>query len=105
MERIVITAYKPFPGKETELERITKEHWSILHKEGLVSDRQPIVCKAQDGTVIEVFGWKSKEAIDQAHGNPAVRRLWEEFGKVCEFVPVGAVEESGAVFSEFTPVT
>jgi hypothetical protein len=95
MERIVITAYKPLPGKEAELERITKEHWNILKKEGLVTDRQPITCRAGDGTVVEVFGWKSKEAIDQAHGNPNVRKLWEQFANVCEFVPVGNVKESG----------
>lgn len=104
MERIVIVAYRPFPGKEADLERLTKEHWKILHKEGLVTDRKPIACRSADGTIIEVFGWKSKEAIEQAHSNAAVRKLWSEYSEVCEYVPLTEVRESAGVFSEFDPL-
>ena len=30
--------------------------------------------RAADGTIVEVFEWRSAEAIQQAHNNPAVRR-------------------------------
>lgn len=104
MERIVIAAYKPLPEKDAELEWLMKTHWSFLHKGGLVSDRKSIVCKATDGTIIEVFGWKSKEAIELAHTNEAVGKMWEEYSKVCEYIPISNVSESKNMFSEFEPL-
>lgn len=104
MERIVIVGYKPLPGKETELKNLMKNHWDILDKEGLVSDRKSIVCQSNDGTIIEVFGWKSKEAIEQSHTNEAVQKLWKKYSEVCEYVPISSVNESLHLFSEFDPV-
>jgi hypothetical protein len=104
MERIVIVGYKPIPGKESELESLMKSHWDILNKEGLVSSRKSIICKAKNGTIIEIFGWKSKEAIESAHSNATVQRMWAEYSKVCEYIPIGVIEESQSMFSEFSPV-
>ena len=59
MERIVIVAYKPFPGKELELKSLILTHWDILNKEGLVTDRKSIICEAEEGIIVEIFGWKS----------------------------------------------
>jgi len=104
MERITIVGYKPFPGKETELLDLMKTHWQILRDEELVSDRESIIMQAADGTVVEVFGWKSKHAIESAHANPIVQKMWEAYGNVCEYLPVGELEECKNLFSEFTPV-
>jgi hypothetical protein len=103
MERIVILAYRPLPGKQQALELVVQKHWDILNREGLVSSRKPVVATAEDGTIVEVFGWKSKDAISAAHSNKEVLRLWEEFGQACEFIPIGVVPESQQMFSEFTP--
>lgn len=104
MERIVIVAYKPLPGKDLELRNLMKTHWGILHKEGLVTDRKSIICKSNDGILIEVFGWKSKEAMKQAHSNENIQKMWAEYLNVCEYVPISEVPESLKVFSEFEPV-
>ncbi len=104
MERIVIVAYKPFPGKEDDLKNLMNSHWDILHAEGLVTDRKSIICEAKGGTIIEVFGWKSKEAIELAHSNKAVQKMWEEYSKVCEYIPINDVKESENLFSEFSPI-
>ena len=66
MGRIVIVCYKPKSGKEKELEGLSKTDIDRLKKENLVTNRQPIIMKSQDGCIIEVFEWKSKEAIEQA---------------------------------------
>ncbi|MCX2743348.1 hypothetical protein OO013_05695 [Mangrovivirga sp. M17] len=104
MERIVIVAYKPLPGKERELKSLMKSHWEILHQEGLVTDRKSIICQSNDGTIIEVFGWKSQEAVEQSHSNENVQKMWKEYSKVCEYVPISEVPESNNLFSEFNPV-
>lgn len=76
-ERVVIVAYKPFPGKEAELDELIKTHVAILSSEGLASEREPTLLKAKDGTLVEIFGWKSKQAIEDAHSNVAVQKMWE----------------------------
>ena len=104
MERIVIVAYKPLTGKHKALEELMLKHWKILAGQKLVSDRQPIIMKASDGTFIEVFGWRSAEAMGEAHSNPEVLKMWDEYASVCEYVPIGSLEESNNLFSEFEPV-
>ena len=104
MERIVIVAYKPKAGKSDRLKDLVSSHWKTLNKLGMVSKREPIIAESEDGTVIEVFGWKSKEAIDQAHSNKTVQAMWQDFASVCDYVPISNTEESKSVFSEFTPL-
>lgn len=102
MGRIVIVAYKPFPGKEEELDQLMKEHVNILRKEGLATDRESILMKSEDGTVIEVFEWVSKDAIDMAHTNTNVLKMWDDYSKVCEYIPISDIKESSELFSEFS---
>ena len=104
MERIAIVGYKPFQGKEAELLELMKTHWQKLDEENLVSKRKSIIMQSSNGTVIEVFGWKSKEAIEKAHSNPVVNKMWEDYSKVCEYIPISDLEESSNLFSEFTPI-
>ncbi len=104
MERIVIVGYKPFPGKEAELLELMKVHWQILDRENLVSDRKSIIMQSKDGTIIEIFGWKSKEAIESAHSKPVIQKMMNDYAKVCEYVPISDLDESTNLFSEFTPI-
>ncbi|AYN66368.1 hypothetical protein D1013_02710 [Euzebyella marina] len=104
MERIVIVAYKPFKGKENQLMELSTSHWKTLHDLGLVSDRRPILMQAKDKTVIEVFGWKSKQAMEEAHSNPTMNKMWSAYAEVCQYIPIGSVEEANALFSEFNPL-
>lgn len=99
----MIACYKPKPGKEKALRALIVDHVPTLRRIGLVTDRQPILMEAKDGTLVEVFEWTSAEAIQTAHGHPAVLRMWEEYGKVCDYIPVAQVPEATQMFSEFTP--
>ena len=101
--RIVIACYRPKPGKEKALRALIVDHVATLRRIGLVTDRVPVLMEAKDGTLIEVFEWASAEAIQQAHGHPAVLRMWDEYGKVCDYVPVAQVPEATQMFAEFTP--
>ncbi len=104
MGRIVIACYKPKPGKEKELEELSKTHVDRLRKEDLVTDRTPVLMKAKDGTVVEVFEWKSEAAIQEAHKNAEVQKMWEEYSEVCEYVKPINVAEFQNLFSEFEPL-
>jgi hypothetical protein len=104
MERIVIAAYRPKPGQAEALRALMHTHLPRLRAEGLVTDRESILMEAKDGSFVEVFGWKSKEAIEAAHHNPAVLAMWSEYAAVCDYVPVATLAEAQQLFSEFTPV-
>ncbi|MEP6513876.1 MAG: hypothetical protein ABJA79_08400 [Parafilimonas sp.] len=102
-ERIVIVAYKPKEGKAETLRQLMREHYSILKSENLVTDRASVMMEAKDGTIIEVFEWKSKSAVEQAHTNPVILEMWGKYAEACDYIPVGKVEEASNLFSDFTP--
>lgn len=102
--RIVVVAYRPKPGKAEALKKLIVDHVATLRAQKLVTDREPITMVASDGTVVEVFEWASKAAIQAAHTNPAVLKMWDEYAPICDYVPIAQVPEAAQLFSEFTPV-
>lgn len=104
MGRIVIACYRPFPGKAKELEKLMKSHLPTLKGQGLVTDRVSIMMQAEDGTIIEVFEWKSKKAIEAAHTNPEVLKMWEAYNQVCEYIKPSEIKECHNLFAEFAPL-
>lgn len=101
---IVIASFKPKAGKEELLFEAIREHLPILRKEGLVTDKDNYIMQSEDGSIIEVFEWKSEEAIEKAHNNKSVLELWKKFEEACEYIPVANIEEAKHVFSNFKPV-
>jgi quinol monooxygenase YgiN len=102
--RIVIVGYRPHPGQREALRRLMAGHVPALRAQQLVTDRPPITMEAKDGTIVEIFEWVSAAAIEAAHTNPAVLAMWDDFGKVCDYVPVAQIPEAAEIFSEFTPL-
>jgi hypothetical protein len=102
--RIVIVVYKPLPGKGRDLEKVVAKHLDVLKSEKLVTDRKPIVMRASDGSIVEVFEWLSSKAIEAAHKNPQVLQLWDEFNLACTYGKPVDVEEFHNLFSEFEPL-
>jgi quinol monooxygenase YgiN len=101
MGRFVIAAFKPKPGKQEQLRAVVAKHWCVLSEQGLVTDRPRYAMQSTDGTILEVFEWRSAQAIESAHQNPAVQALWAEFEAACEYVPLITVAESQDLFAEF----
>jgi hypothetical protein len=104
MGRFVIVAYTPKPGKEQGFLAAVRKHLDVLSAEGLLTDRPGVAMRAADGTIVEVFEWRSKEAIAQAHQNQAVGALWAEFGAACDYTPLSKLAEAQQLFAEFEPV-
>jgi quinol monooxygenase YgiN len=99
-----IAAYRPRKGKETQLLDAVADHMKVLRAENLVTNRPAHVMRAEDGTIVEVFEWKSDEAIEQAHSNPQVAKLWERFNEACEYVPLATIPECSELFANFEPL-
>ena len=100
----VIVAYHPKPGKEDEILALVRSRVPNLRKEDLVTDREPVIMRSRDGTIIEVSEWKSREAIDAAHKNPNVLTMWNKFFTVCDCVPLNTLVEAQEMFAGFEPI-
>lgn len=104
MGRFVIVAYHPNPGQESALLDAVRDHLQVLRTGNFVTDRPAYVMRAGDSTIVEVFEWRSPEAIAAAHSSPAVQALWERFGAACEYRPLTTLAECQQLFAEFDAV-
>ena len=48
----VIVAYRPKPGNDAELLALERSRVPTLREEILVTDREPVIMRAKDGTII-----------------------------------------------------
>jgi len=104
MGRVTIACYRPKPGKERDLNQLMREHVPMLQRESLASKRAPIIMRAKDGTIVEVFEWGSEDAVDAAHSNPVVLAMWERFNAACDYVKVNEVAETRDQWASFEPL-
>jgi hypothetical protein len=104
MGSVAIACYKPRPGHEAALLDLVRGHLPPLRALGLVTDREPIVVRCADGTIIEIFEWVSKEAIAAAHTDPIVQDLWKAFEAACWYETPANIPEFQNMFSHFEPV-
>jgi hypothetical protein len=100
---IVLVAYKPKPGKEADLLQLTREHVPLLRAESLATGHPVTACQAKDGTIVEVFEW-AEGAVQRAHTNPVVMKLWERYAAACDIVPLTSLPEASTMFASFTPL-
>jgi hypothetical protein len=103
MGHVVIVGYRPKPGKESELLGLVREHVPYLRNLGLATDRPPIALKSREGIVVEIFEW-CDGAIEKAHSHPEVQKLWDEYAKVCDYVPLMGLSEFNDMFAQFVPI-
>jgi hypothetical protein len=100
MGYVVVVAYRPKTGCAEVLLELTREHHPILLGEGLVTDRPPIISRASDGTIVEIFEWVDG-GVERAHGNAAVGDLWRRYEALCEYIPLTGLAESASLFAGF----
>jgi hypothetical protein len=60
--------------------------------------------RSKDSTLIEVFEWKSRQAIEDAHKNPEILKLWDRFNACCDYGKFKEVPELNEMFPNFEPV-
>ena len=104
MGQMVIVVYRPKPGREAELLRLVREHVPALRAQGLATAREPLVLRAADGSLVEVFEWTSAQGVVGAHHNPDVQALWSRFAECCDYEMLASLPEAQRLFSPFEPV-
>lgn len=103
MGDMVIVAYRPKHGCEQALLDLLRNHVPFLRGLGLATDREPILMRAKDGLLVEVFEWQ-KDAIEKAHNMPAVQELWAKYEEVCDYIPLSQLPETQEMFAEFKAI-
>ena len=101
---VVFALYRPKKGKAKLLEALARKHSPLLRRLGLITRRPTVLVRAKDGTLIEVFEWKSGQSVQSAHHHPAVARIWETMGMYGLFLPLKALPEAGSPFPHFSPL-
>jgi len=104
MGKVVFAIYKAFETKEKELLDLVKIHYAILLKQGIITYRPRIVLKAKNGEIIEIFEWNSQEALDKAHPNTEIAKLWKKFSEICTYQQMDTLLESKGIFQDFEPI-
>lgn len=97
-----IVAYRSKPGKEGDLDALTREHVPYLQQHGFATSRAPVIAKAADGTVVEVFEWLPG-GIEKAHQDQGIHALWARYAEACDYVPLKELHEATQMFANFTP--
>jgi hypothetical protein len=103
MTDIVIVAYRPLPGREAELHALAREHVPLLRELRLATEREPVLMKARDGTIVEVFEWRDA-GIAAAHSHPRIAELWARYAELCTYVKLGDLAEAAEMFAGFKPL-
>ena|SRR5688572_14932204 len=101
MGQYVIAIYRPKDGKEAELLGCVRSHMAVLRAEGLVTERDALVLRAPDGAIVEMFEWRSPEAVAAAHHNEAVRGLWARFDACSTFGTLATLPGADTPFPNF----
>ena len=101
---IVFAIYKPHKNKENELQELISKHVPILKSNKLITDREPLMVQSKNGIYIEIFEWISNDAVEEAHENSEVQKLWDEMEKVCDFTNLESIEEVREYFPQFKSI-
>ena len=101
---VCFASYRPRAGKDAELLRAVAMHYPVLRKLELIPDRPPVVVRASDGTIIEVFEWVDADAAQKAHEHPEIAAVWESMGKVGEIATLSSLPEMLKPFPHFEPI-
>lgn len=102
--RIVIALYKPKKGRAKALMKTVARHLPALRKARLVTRRPGILMQAKDGTLLEIFEWRSERHTRIAHTHPVIRPLWERVGRDAAIMTLGKLKEAKDMFPHFTPL-
>ncbi len=84
-----VNRYHVVAGRVDEFMEIIDRHAATLRELELITSREVDVFSGVERdtglpVVIEIFEWADDDATERAHTHPAVSRVWESMGPLCE---------------------
>jgi len=101
MSILAIATYKPKTGRENDFLKLLTNHIPTLHSEKLISSKDNYVMHSKNGTIIEIFEWLSREAVDKAYETQCYGSFWQQIGERADVVSLNSLEETGQPFAGF----
>ena len=84
----VLCQYRVIAEREGEFRKLLERHWPTLRKLDLVTDEVSVIYRSVDDagrpSFLEIFHWKSGDAVRLAHDHPDVQAVWEPMMPLCE---------------------
>ena len=98
-----IVAYRAREGSERKLLSLIRRHAPLLKSLGGISEAS-FLMKSVDGSIIEVFEWRSMAAKKKAMQSPELWELWNEIELHGTKVKLSSVPECREVISNFRSI-
>ena len=99
-----MVTFRPKTGCRPEYMELIKGHYPLLRKNGMVTDRQSIIMKSVNGSVIELFEWISEKAKQDAHQSQDVIQFWDRLLELADVVTLDSLEEALIPYANFESI-
>jgi hypothetical protein len=98
----VMAVYRARDRCEEQLVGLLRRHYPTLNSLGLVANGGAILLRSPEEPVfVEIFEWKSQDAIRIAHESKEVQALWAGLGDIAANITLSDLKESGKTFAKF----
>lgn len=97
----VMAVYIPKDGRDDALAAEMVAHVPLLRRLGLATDAKSSVLRAPDGTLVELFEWVDRAAIEAAHSHPEVLEMWSRYDGCCSYGTLADLPNATTMFPEF----
>jgi hypothetical protein len=86
---------------ESALADALARHVDILREQGYATELPVLYLRAEDGTVLEIFEWRSSATVEAAHDDKRVQAIWQTLEEAAEFVPLSKLPNAEDPFPHF----
>ena len=100
--RISLAAYRPRSGRDAELLEVFEAEFACLRAGGHVTDRPVPICRTDRGEYLAILEWSSDHAVDDAHQDAEVVRVWARKAEVAEYMAPRDLAGSDVPFVSYT---
>jgi hypothetical protein len=100
--RISLAAYRPRPGKDEELLELFEAEFARLRTGRHVTDRRVPICRTDRGEYLAILEWSSDHAVDDAHRDAQVLRIWARKAEIAEYLAPRDLAGSDVPFVSYT---
>ncbi len=105
---VVLAVYRVAEKVQAEFFQVVKDKREYFLKAGLMTARVPIFLRSSGNPefLIDIFEWASAEAIERAHSDPVVQRMWARMAElwIDGGLHLSQLPESDESFAGFEPV-
>ena len=102
--RMSLSCYRPRPERDAQLRELFSVELATLRAGGHVTDRRVPICRTDAGDYLVILEWAHEDAVDDAHRDPAVLRVWARKAELSEYLAPADLTGSDIPFVSYRVV-